>query len=56
MSDNVQVLIESSPLRGTNGTVWGPGDMIYQGSGWSNAVFVARYGKQATSEATNFQY
>ena len=40
MSDNVQVLIEGSPLRGTNGAVWGPDGKIYQGSVWSNAAFV----------------
>ncbi|RLA40580.1 MAG: hypothetical protein DRR06_17260 [Gammaproteobacteria bacterium] len=40
MSDNVQLLIEGSPLRGSNGGVWGPDGKIYQGSVWSDAVFV----------------
>ena len=40
MSENVQVLIEGSPLRGANGAVWGPDGKIYQGSVWSNASFV----------------
>jgi WD40 repeat protein len=40
MTDNVQFLIESGPLRGSNGCVWGPDGKIYQGSVWSNAAFV----------------
>ena len=40
MSDNVQLLIEGSPLRGSNGAVWGPDGKIYQGSVWSNAAFI----------------
>ena len=39
-SDNVQVLIEASPLRGTNGAVWGPDGKIYLGSVWHDAAFV----------------
>lgn len=35
----VQVLIEGSPFRGTNGVAWGPDNMIYQGSVWSDAAF-----------------
>ena len=37
---NVEVLIKGSPLRGSNGAVWGPDGKIYQGSVWSNAAFV----------------
>ena len=39
-SDNVQVLIEASPLRGTNGAVWGPNGKIYLGSVWHDSAFV----------------
>ena len=36
----VDVLIEGSPLRGTNGVAWGPDNMIYQGSVWSDGAFI----------------
>ena len=36
----MQVLIEGSPLRGTNGAVWGPDGKVYLGSVWSNAAFI----------------
>ena len=37
---NVEILIKGSPLRGSNGAVWGPDGKIYQGSVWSNATFI----------------
>ena len=37
---NVEILIKGSPLRGSNGAVWGPDGKIYQGSVWSNAAFI----------------
>ena len=40
MSDNVQVLIQASPMRGSNGIVWGPDGKLYVGSVWHNAAFV----------------
>ena len=40
MSDNVKVLIEASPMRGSNGIVWGPDGKLYVGSVWHNAAFV----------------
>lgn len=39
MSKNNRALIEGSALRGSNGAVWGPDGMIYQGSVWSDAAF-----------------
>ncbi len=40
MSDNVKVLIKGSPLRGSNGVLWGPDGKLYLGSVWHNAAFV----------------
>ncbi len=40
VSDNVQILVEPSPMRGSNGIVWGPDDKLYVGSVWHNAAFV----------------
>ena len=37
---NVEILIKGSPLRGSNGAVWGPDGKIYLASVWSNAAFI----------------
>ena len=36
----LETLIEGSPFRGTNGITWGPDNMLYQGSVWSDAAFI----------------
>ena len=36
----VSTLIEGSPFRGTNGITWGPDNMIYQGSVWTDGAFI----------------
>ena len=40
MSDNVKFLVKPSPMRGTNGIMWGPDDKLYVGSVWHNAAFI----------------
>ena len=40
MSDNVSLLVEPSPMRGTNGIMWGPDNNLYVGSVWHNAAFI----------------
>ncbi|MCX2744157.1 hypothetical protein OO013_09785 [Mangrovivirga sp. M17] len=40
VSDNVKVLIEASPLRGSNGIIWGPDNKLYVGSVWHDAAFI----------------
>jgi len=37
---NVDILIKGSPLRGSNGAVWGPDGKIYLASVWSGAAFI----------------
>jgi sugar lactone lactonase YvrE len=36
----VSTLIEGSPFRGTNGIAWGPDNMLYQGSVWTDGAFI----------------
>ncbi len=36
----VEILVEGCSFRGTNGIAWGPDNMIYQGSVWSDAAFI----------------
>ncbi len=38
--EKVQTLIKASPMRGSNGIVWGPDGKLYVGSVWHNAAFI----------------